>query len=205
MQPVRMDLELRTADPLDIDPGVEGVDVAVSTAQVAHGTDLVAELRARMREARPAARIAVAAFGPSDRVEPFAYLAGALQAVVGAPASPRPIPAASGPTDPSVLRRRMEEAGASEVRVVSTTRRVRFASARQLVEAVTACDPTAARRWGELTAWQTHDVVHVLDGMFRDRSGGRPDAVLDAVVNVGTGRVRGPEHDPERDPEHDQR
>ncbi|MEV0299182.1 hypothetical protein [Nocardia sp. NPDC050710] len=48
-------------------------------------------------------------------------------------------------------------------------------------------NPIAAQLAAGLTADQRADVEYVLDGILRERSGGRPGAVLYADVNVGIG------------------
>lgn len=48
-------------------------------------------------------------------------------------------------------------------------------------------NPLGAAAVADLTDEQTTDARRVLDGMLRERSGGRPETVLHTTVNVGVG------------------
>ena len=63
-------------------------------------------------------------------------------------------------------------------------------SAAHLWSEVTSSNPIGARLVATLTQEQRGDVLSVLDGILRERSGGRPGAVLQAEVNLGTGTKR---------------
>lgn len=184
-----MDVAARTAAALDLRPDGEAYDLAVSTAQVATMADLATDLHRVVRAAPPGSLIGVAAFATLGEVEPLAYYVGALTAVAADLAPPPLTPTAFQLADPTWFAHRLRDAGMTEVRVRTATRWVRFDSARQLLDAITRTDPIGAQRLEALTGRQADDVERVLDGMFRERSGGPPGAALRAVVNVGRGRT----------------
>lgn len=184
-----MDVGARTAAALDLRPDGEVYDLTVSTAQVAAMADLATELRGLVHAAAPGSLVGVAAFATLGEVEPLAYYVGALTAVAADLAPPPLTPDAFQLADPTRFAQRLREVGLTEVRVRTTTRRVRFDSARHLLDAITRSDPIGARRLEALADRQASDVERVLDGMFRERSGGSPGTALRAVINVGRGRI----------------
>ncbi|MDP9021596.1 MAG: hypothetical protein M3N57_02640 [Actinomycetota bacterium] len=186
-----MDVGARTAAlaALDLGPDGEAYDLAVSTVQVATMADLATDLRRLVHAAPPGSLVGVASFATLGEVEPLAYYVGALTAVAADFAPPPLTPTAFQLADPTRLAHRLRQVGLTEVRVRTATRSVRFDSARHLLEAVTRTDPIGAQRLEALTDRQASDVEQVLDGMFRERSGGSRGAALRAVINVGRGRI----------------
>lgn len=103
---------------------------------------------------------------------------------------PRLSPRQPGPfqvADPATLARRMTAAGLTDVRVGTTTWHLPLHSATHLWHLATTEIPVAAGLVAALSPPQAGEVRRVLEGMLRERSGGRPGAVLTAAVNIGTG------------------
>lgn len=184
-----MDVAARTAAPLDLRPDGEAYDLAVSTTQVATMADVATDLHRSVHAAPPGSLVGIAAFATLGEVEPLAYYVGALTAVAADLAPPPLTPTAFQLADPTWFAHRLRQVGLTEVRVRTATRWVRFDSARHLLDAVTRTDPVGAQCLEALTDRQASDVERVLDGMFRERSGGSRAAALRAVINVGRGRI----------------
>lgn len=182
-------LEGRVMDgqALDLDDGL--FDVTASVNGVSLFPDLQAGLREMVRVTRPGGRVLVVAFGPPDRAEFLGFFLGALRATVPGfvppPSDPSPLPFQVA--DPAVLRRRLEVAGLDEVRVETDTWSMRFRSAEHFWDLVTHSNPLGAELSAGLTDEQTAEAKRVLEGMFRERSGGGPGGLLTAAVNLGTG------------------
>lgn len=164
-------------------------DAAVSLNGVSLFPDLPRGLREMVRVTRPGGRVLVAAFGAPHRAEFITFFLGAITAVVpdfpGIPQDPPPLPFQVA--DPQRLRQRLADAGLRDVGVDTITWRMEAESAGQFWETVTSSNPIGAQLAGMLTAEQTAEATHVLDGMLRERSGGRRTAVLTTDVNIGAG------------------
>lgn len=184
-----MDVGARTAAALDLSPDHEAYDLVVSTGQVAAMADLGTDLRRVVHAAPPGSLVGVAAYATLGEVEPLAYYVGALTAVAADLAPPPVTPTAFQLADPTRFADLLRHVGLTEVRVRTASRWVRFDSARHLLDAITRTDPIGARRLEALTDRQASDVERVLDGMFRERSGGSRGAALHAVIHVGRGRI----------------
>lgn len=182
-------VEARVMDghALDLDDGV--FDVSASQFGVMLFPDLPRGLREMVRVTRPGGRVALVAFGAPERVEFLTFFLAAVRSVVpdfeGFPMDPPPLPFQVA--DPAVLRRRMREAGLSDVRIEPTQERLEPSSGRELWDWVMNSNPLPGAAVADLTAEQRADVVDVLDGMVRERAGLGGRAVLTAAVNVAVG------------------
>jgi hypothetical protein len=67
------------------------------------------------------------------------------------------------------------------------TWQMEFRSAAHFLDWVPSSNPIGAGLVAGLTQEQKSAVHDVLDGMLRERSGGRPSAVLNTEVNIGIG------------------
>lgn len=87
-----------------------------------------------------------------------------------------------------MLRQRLVDAGLNDV-IVDTTNQERIAvrSGQQLWDWTIGGNPVPGALVAALTDQQRADIVRVLDGMVRERSGGAGRAVLTAPLNVGVG------------------
>jgi hypothetical protein len=61
------------------------------------------------------------------------------------------------------------------------------ASADRFWDVVTSGHPIVVQLTRDLTNEQRTEVKQVLDGMFRERSGGAPNAVIHTGMNIGIG------------------
>lgn len=174
---------------LDLDDGT--FDVAASMNGVSLFPDIGRGLAEMVRVTRRGGRVVLIAFGPVPTVEFIGFCMGAMKATVpgftGLPTDPPPLPFQVA--DPEVMRGRLVEAGLRDVAVHTVTCDLEFESADHLWNTFRSSNPIGARFAADLTQEQEGQVRHVLDGMLRERSGGRPSAVLHVDINIGLGVV----------------
>lgn len=130
------------------------------------------------------------AYGSPAAFEALQLFIAALQVVAhdveGLPDDPPPLEFQLA--DPEVMRRRLTDAGLTDVTVDTTHReRIEMRSGRELWNWMLSSNPIAGMIVGDLTADQRAAVREVLDGMVRDRSGGTGPAVLTAPLTIGVG------------------
>jgi len=90
--------------------------------------------------------------------------------------------------DPDVLRQRLTDAGLRDVTVdTSNQERITVQSGQQLWDWTIGSNPVPGALVAELTDEQRTDIIRVLDGMIRERSGGTGQTVLTAPLNIGVG------------------
>jgi SAM-dependent methyltransferase len=147
-------------------------------------------LREMVRVTKPGGRVLVIAYGDPAEFEALHVFIAAAQAVVptfeGPPAD-RP-PLEFQVADPKVLRQRLVDAGLRDVTVVTGHReRITVRTGQQLWDWTTGGNPIPGRLVAELSDRQRADMIRVLDGMVRERSGSDGAAELTAPLNIGVG------------------
>ncbi len=171
---------------LDFADGV--FDVAASQNGVTM-LPLDAGLAEMVRVTRSGGTVLVVAFGDIRKAEFLGLFLSAVKAAVpgftGPPMDPPPPPFQLA--DPDVFRAKLTTAGLADVAVHTITWDMPVDSATHLWSEVVSSNPIGAALVAGLTEPQRSDVLAVLDGILRERSGGNPGAVLHAEVNVGTG------------------
>jgi ubiquinone/menaquinone biosynthesis C-methylase UbiE len=181
----------RVMDAHDLKIEDDTFDVTGSQFGVMLVPDQPLALREMVRVTKPGGRVLLIAYGSPDEFETLQLFIAALQAVVpdfeGLPDDPPPLDFQVA--DPAVMRQRLTDAGLKDV-VVDTTyeERVEFRSGQQIWDWVLNSNPIAGMILGDLTPGQQATVRQVLDGMIRERSGGRGPAVLTAPLNIGVGQ-----------------
>lgn len=178
-------------DGTDLDLDDDTFDVAASQNGVSLFPDLQAGLAELVRVTRSGGRVLIVAFGPARRAEFLTFFLGALQAAVpgftGPPMDPPPLPFQVA--DPEVLADELAAAGLAEVSVQSARWDLPFTSATHFWDLVTNSNPISGRLLATVADEQIEEARRVLEGMLRERSGGRPGAVLHAELNVAVGTV----------------
>jgi ubiquinone/menaquinone biosynthesis C-methylase UbiE len=175
------------ARALDLPDGA--FDVAASQNGVTMVPDLDTALAEMVRVTRPGGTVLIAAFGALEKAEFLGFFISAVKAAVpgftGPPLDPPPPPFQLA--DPGAFHDRLTGAGLTRVTVDTVTWDMPVDSAAHLWSEVTSSNPIGARLVAPLSAEQRRDVLSVLDGVLRERSGGGAGAVLQAEVNIGTG------------------
>jgi ubiquinone/menaquinone biosynthesis C-methylase UbiE len=187
-------IEARVMDGHNLELNDDTFDVTGSQFGVMLFPDQPRGLREMTRVTKPGGRVLMVVYGPPPKVGFLAFFLGAMKAVVpgfaGLPTDPPPLPFQTA--DPEVLRRRMTEAGLSGVRVEQGSELLEFTSGRHMWDWVTNSNPIAVGMVGGLTGQQKTEVQEVLDGMLRERSGGKGAATLDNLVNIAVGTKQQP-------------
>jgi SAM-dependent methyltransferase len=152
--------------------------------------DQLRALREMVRVTKPGGRVLLIAYGSPAEFEVLQFFIAALKAVVpdfeGLPDDPPPLEFQVA--DPDVLRQRLTDTGLKDVSVDTThEERVEFRSGQEMWNWVLGSNPIAGMIVGDLTDDEQATVRQVLDGMLRERSGGRGPAVLTAPLNIGVG------------------
>jgi ubiquinone/menaquinone biosynthesis C-methylase UbiE len=165
-------------------------DVSASLNGVSLFPDLAAGLSEMVRVTRPDGCVVIACFGGGmSQSEYVSFFLSAVQtAVPSLPLPPLdPPPLAFQVADPDTLRAKLLGAGLHDVRVENASWKATMRDARHYWDAVTTSNPFATRITAGLSDEQSSDVLAVLDGMLRERSGGGPTAVLHSAMNIGIG------------------
>ncbi|WP_304451319.1 class I SAM-dependent methyltransferase [Nocardiopsis sp. YSL2] len=182
-------VEARVMDCGSLDFGDGAFDVAASQNGVTMSPGPRPALSEMARVTRRGGTVLVVAFGALSGAEFLGLFVGAVGAVVhgfaGLPKDPPPPPFQFA--DPEVFRRALDGAGLTGTAVDTVEWDMRFGSGAELWNEVTSSHPIGARLVSGLDARQRAAVLDVLDGLLRERSGGRDGAVLHAEVNIGRG------------------
>jgi ubiquinone/menaquinone biosynthesis C-methylase UbiE len=185
-----LDAEGRVMDCHALDLPDDGFDVTGSVFGVMLVPDQAQALREMVRVTKPGGRVLLIAYGNPAEFEAFHFFISAVQAVVPefeGPAEDEPL-LEFQVADPDVLRQRLVDAGLRDVIVdTSSQERLTVRSGQQLWDWTIGSNPVPGALVADLTEEQRADIIRVLDGMIRERSGGAGPAVLTAPLNIGVG------------------
>jgi SAM-dependent methyltransferase len=185
-----LDAEDRVMDCHALDIPDDSYDVTGSLFGVMLVPDQARALREMVRVTKPGGRVLLIAYGNPAEFEALHVFISAAQAVV---------PEFEGPpedepllefqvADPDVLRQRLIDAGLRNVSVdTSNQERITVRTGQQLWDWTIGGNPIPGMLVADLTDQQRADIIQVLDGMVRERSGGNGPAVLTAPLNIGVG------------------
>ena len=164
-------------------------DVTGSQFGVMLVPDQARALREMVRVTKPGGRVLLIAYGSPAGLEFLQFFISALRAVAPdfAELPDDPPPLEFQVADPEILRRRLTDAGLEEVRVQRTAERPAFRSGQEMWDWVLFGNPIPGMLVADLTEEQRARIRQVLDGMLRERSGGKGPAVLTNTVNIGIG------------------
>jgi ubiquinone/menaquinone biosynthesis C-methylase UbiE len=183
------DAEGRVMDCHALDLPDDGFDITGSQFGVMLVPDQPRALREMVRVTRPGGRVLVVAYGPPAELEFLQVFIGALQAVdpsfAGLPDDPPPLEFQVA--DPEVLRRRMTDAGLTDVRVERTAERPAFTSGREMWDWVLSGNPIPGMLVADLPESGRERLCQVLDGAVRERAGADGRVVLTNAVHVCIG------------------
>ncbi|MCW0213504.1 MAG: class I SAM-dependent methyltransferase [Pseudonocardia sp.] len=185
-----LDAEARVMDCHALDLPDDTYDVTGSQFGVMLVPDQPRALREMVRVTRPGGRVLLIAYGDPGEFEALHAFVSAVQAVVPefeGPAEDEPM-LEFQVADPAVLRQRLIDAGLSDV-IIDTSQRERLTvrTGQQLWDWCLGGNPVPGMLVADLTAGHRADIIRVLDGMVRERSGGSGPAVLTAPLNIGVG------------------
>jgi ubiquinone/menaquinone biosynthesis C-methylase UbiE len=182
-------LEVRVMDGHVLELEDDTFDISGSQFGIMLFPDLPRALRELVRVTKPGGRVLLNVFGPPTKVEFLSFFLGAIRTVVpgftGLPMDPPPLPFQVA--DPEKLRQALINAGLKEICVETITEKLEFQSANHMWNWVTKSNPIGAMLVADLTEEQKAAVQQALDGLLRERSGGRGPAVLTNQVYIGIG------------------
>jgi ubiquinone/menaquinone biosynthesis C-methylase UbiE len=185
------DAEGRVMDCHALELADDTYDITGSQFGVMLVPDQPQALREMVRVTRPGGRVLLVAYGDPGEFEALHFFISAVQAVV---------PEFEGPpedepmlefqvADPDVLRQRLTDAGLTAVTVdTNHQERITVRTGQQLWDWCLGGNPIPGMLVADLTDAQRADIIQVLDGMVRERSGDNGPAVLSAPLNIGVGR-----------------
>jgi len=186
----RLDAEGRVMDCHALDLPDNTYDVTGSQFGVMLVPDQPQALSEMVRVTKPGGRVLLTAYGNPAEFEALHDFVSAAQAVV---------PEFEGPpedepllefqvSDPAILRQRLIDAGLTNVTIdTSQQERITVKNGQQLWHWTMGGNPIPGILVADLTDEQRTDIIRVLDGMIRERSGGSGPAVLTAPLNIGVG------------------
>jgi ubiquinone/menaquinone biosynthesis C-methylase UbiE len=164
-------------------------DVSASLNGVSLFPNLKDGLKEIVRVTKPGGQVMIVAFGAPQKAEFLTLSMGALKATVPGftplPKDPPPLPFQLA--DPGRFHQELADAGLTDVQVDVVTWEMRHSSADNFWDVVTSGHPIMVQLTRDLTDEQRAEVKRVLDGMFRERSGGAPSAVIHTEMNIGIG------------------
>jgi ubiquinone/menaquinone biosynthesis C-methylase UbiE len=185
-----LDAEGRVMDCHALDLPDDSFDVTGSLFGVMLVPDQAQALREMVRVTKPGGRVLVIAYGNPADFEALHVFISAVQAVVpdfaGPPEDEPPLEFQLA--DPHVLRQRLLDAGLREITVdTSNDEHIAVRTGQQLWDWTMGGNPLPGMLVADLTDHQRMDIITVLDGMVRERSGVNREAVLTAPLNIGVG------------------
>jgi ubiquinone/menaquinone biosynthesis C-methylase UbiE len=185
-----LDAESRVMDCHALDLPDDSYDVTGSLFGVMLVPDQAQALREMVRVTKPGGRVLLIAYGNPAEFEALHVFISAAQAVVPefeGPAEDEPL-LEFQVADPDVLRQRLVDAGLTNVTVdTSHQERITVRTGQQLWDWCLGGNPIPGMLVADLTDEQRADIIQVLDGMVRERSGGNGPAALTAPLNIGVG------------------
>lgn len=185
-----LSIETRVMDGHALALDDDSFDVVGSQFGVMLFPDMPKGVAEMARVARPGGRVLLIAFGDVRKVEFFAFLARAIQAVrpdFRPPLDPPPLPFQL--QDPDRLRKEFTRVGLRDVRVESSTERLEFRNGAELWDWLVSSNPIVEAIFSELalTARERETVAATIETLVRERVGAGDRAILTIPINIGIG------------------
>ena len=181
--------EGRVMDCHALDLPDNSFDVTASQFGVMLVPDQPRALREMVRVTKPGGRVLLIAYGSPAELDFLQIFIGALRAVhpefPGLPDDPPPLEFQVA--DPEVLRRRLADAGLTDVRIERTAERPTFSSGQEMWDWVLCGNPIPGAIVEDLGEDQRARLRQVLDGMLRERADRDGRASLTNRVNIAIG------------------
>jgi SAM-dependent methyltransferase len=185
-----LDAEGRVMECHALDLPDDSYDVTGSLFGVMLVPDQAQALREMVRVTKPGGRVLLIAYGNPAEFDALHVFISAAQAVVPqfeGPAEDKPL-LEFQVANPDVLRQRLVDAGLRDAIVdTSNQERITVRTGQQLWDWTIGGNPIPGKLVADFTHRQRADIIQVLDGMVRERSGGNGPAVLTAPLNIGVG------------------
>jgi SAM-dependent methyltransferase len=183
-----LDAEGRVMDCHALDLPNGSYDVTGSLFGVMLVPDQAQALHEMVRVTKSGGRVLLIAYGDPAEFEALHVFISAAQAVVPefeGPAEDEPL-LEFQVADPDVFRQRLIDADLTNVTVdTSHKERITMRTGHQLWDWCLGGNPIPGMLVADLTDEQRADIIQVLDGMVRERSGGNGLALLTAPLNIG--------------------
>ena len=181
---------LRSTECHTLDLPDNGYDVTGSLFGVMLVPDQAQALLEMVRVTKPGGRVLLIAYGDPAEFEALHFFLSAVRAVVPdfeGPAEDEPM-LEFQVADPDVLRQRLLDAGLTDVAADTGHREsIAVRTGQDLWDWCLGGNPVPGLLVADLTEQQRIEIIQVLDGMVRERSGGDGPAVLTAPLNIGIG------------------
>lgn len=184
-------IETRVMDGHALELDDDRFDMAGSQFGVMLFPDMPRGLREMTRVVRPGGRVLMIVFGNIREVEFFQFFTRGVQSVRpgfdGPPLDPPPLPFQL--QDPKKLRDALTASGLKDVRIEAMTETMEFETGTEFWNWFVSSNPIAQAIVAglELTDAERNTVFDVLDGLVRERAGGRAAARITSPINIGIG------------------
>jgi ubiquinone/menaquinone biosynthesis C-methylase UbiE len=187
----KLAIDTRVMDGQALDLEDASFDVAGSQFGVMLFPDMPKGISEMARVVRPGGRVLMSVYGDPHEIEFFGFFLRAVQTVrpdfSGPPMQPPPLPFQL--QDPERLRRELERAGLTDIKVETITETTEFRTGQELWTWLVWSNPIVETMLSglNLTNDERSTIQQALERMVRERAGGGAAAALTDPINLGIG------------------